>query len=429
MCYAHKIQNWGDAMPEWAKRIFDDRLADLHRQQRYRHFAEIERIAGRHPYARWHGGDGVREVILWCSNDYLGMGQSELVRDSMRDGLLEGGGAGGTRNIAGNSHALMELERELADLHGKERALVFSSGYVANDASLSTLISMLDGVKVFSDAGNHASMISGIRRAHADKVIFRHNDMAHLEELLKAEARGRPKMIVFESVYSMDGDIAPMGEIVALAKKYDALTYCDEVHGVGLYGAQGGGVAEAMGVADAIDVIQGTLGKAIGVMGGYIAGDAVLCDVVRSYGAGFIFTTALPPVLARGALASIRHLRQSESERLAQRRQVQQLKSKLQGAGFSVLPKESQGGESHIVPLMIGDAALCRAIADRLLHEHGMYIQPINYPTVPVGSERLRITPGPYHDDAMIDALLAALLEVVAYLNANEILLLRHRTG
>ena len=325
-------------MPEWANRIFDDRLADLHRQHRYRHFAELERIAGRHPYARWHGADGVREVILWCSNDYLGMGQSALVRASMRDGLLEGGGAGGTRNIAGNSHALMELERELADLHGKERALVFSSGYVANDASLSTLIGMLDGVKVFSDAGNHASMISGIRRAHADKVIFRHNDMAHLEELLATEPRIRPKMIAFESVYSMDGDIAPMGDITALAKQYDALTYCDEVHGVGLYGAQGGGVAEAMGVANAIDVIQGTLGKAIGVMGGYIAGSAALCDVVRSYGAGFIFTTALPPVLARGALASIRHLRASESERMAQRRQVQRLKTKLQGAGFSVLP-------------------------------------------------------------------------------------------
>ena len=411
-------------MPEWANRIFDDRLADLHRQHRYRHFAELERIAGRHPYARWHGADGVCEVILWCSNDYLGMGQSALVRASMRDGLLEGGGAGGTRNIAGNSHALMELERELADLHGKERALVFSSGYVANDASLSTLIGMLDGVKVFSDAGNHASMISGIRRAHADKVIFRHNDMAHLEELLAAEPRIRPKMIAFESVYSMDGDIAPMGDITALAKQYDALTYCDEVHGVGLYGAQGGGVAEAMGVADAIDVIQGTLGKAIGVMGGYIAGSAALCDVVRSYGAGFIFTTALPPVLARGALASIRHLRASESERMAQRRQVQRLKTKLQGAGFSVLP-----GESHILPVMIGDAQLCRAIADRLLRVHNMYIQPINYPTVPAGAERLRITPGPYHDDAMIDALVEALLEVMGHLDAAEILSLRHRTG
>ena len=352
------------------------------------------------------------------------MGQSQMVKEAMITGTSEGGGAGGTRNISGNSHAVMELERELADLHGKERALVFSSGYVANDASLSTLIKMLDGVKVFSDAGNHASMISGIRNGAADKVIFRHNDMAHLESLLAAEPADRPKMIAFESVYSMDGDIAPMKEIITLAKRYDALTYCDEVHAVGLYGDQGVGVAQRDGIADQIDVIQGTLGKAFGVMGGYIAASDQICDVVRSYGSGFIFTTALPPVIARAALASIRHLRQSQSERLAQRKQVARLKDKLTQAGFYVFP-----GQSHIVPVMIGDAALCRAISMVLLEQYGFYIQPINYPTVAKGSERLRITPGPFHDDQMIDDLVAALSNVVITHKASDVLSIRHRAS
>ncbi len=411
-------------MPNWADRIFADRLDDLHRQNRYRHFAEIERLAGQHPHARWHGPDGVRDVIIWCSNDYLGMGQSAIVKEAMINGTNEGGGAGGTRNISGNSHAVMELERELADLHGKERALVFSSGYVANDASLSTLIKTLDGVKVFSDAGNHASMISGIRHGAADKVIFRHNDMAHLESLLAAEPPERAKMIAFESVYSMDGDIAPMKDIIALAKRYDALTYCDEVHAVGLYGDEGGGVAQRDGIADQIDVIQGTLGKAFGVMGGYIAASDYICDVIRSYGSGFIFTTALPPVIARGALASIRHLRCSQSERQAQRRQVARLKDQLTQAGFWVFL-----GDSHIVPVMIGDAALCQMISMDLLEQYGIYIQPINYPTVAKGSERLRITPGPFHDDQMIDALVEAMVNVVINRKASDVLSIRHRAS
>jgi len=411
-------------MPDWADTIFADRLDDLHDQNRYRHFAEIERLDGKHPHARWHGPNGARDIIIWCSNDYLGMGQSQMVKEAMINGTNEGGGAGGTRNISGNSHAVMELERELADLHGKERALVFSSGYVANDASLSTLIKILDGVKVFSDEGNHASMISGIRNGVADKVIFRHNDMAHLASLLAAEPADRAKMIAFESVYSMDGDIAPMKEIVALAKRYDALTYCDEVHAVGLYGDQGGGVAQRDGVTDQIDIIQGTLGKAFGVMGGYIAASDQICDVVRSYGSGFIFTTALPPVIARGALASIRHLRQSQSERQVQRKQVARLKDKLTQAGFYVFP-----GQSHIVPVMISDAALCRTICTDLLEQYGIYIQPINYPTVAKGMERLRITPGPFHDDQMIDALVEAMISVVINRKSTDLLSIRHRAS
>ena len=409
-------------MPKWAEQIFSDKIDALFKEHRYRQFAEIERLEKQHPHAIWHGGDTPRPIINWCSNDYLGMGQSSIVSAAMAAGIGEGAGAGGTLNISGNSHALMELERELADLHGKDRALVFSSGYVANEASLSTLINLIDGVKVFSDASNHASMISGIRHSRADKAIFKHNDVRDLERLLAAEPAERPKLVVFESVYSMEGDIAPLAELVAAAEKYDALTYCDEVHAVGLYGDQGGGISEALGIADRIDVIQGTLGKAFGVMGGYITASDSICDVIRSYAPGFIFTTALPPAIARGALASIQHLRQSQSERQGQQRQVRRLKTKLSAAGFHIHP-----GNSHIVPVMIGDASLCRAISDRLLQQHGMYIQPINYPTVARGAERLRLTPGPCHTDLMIDSLVAGLSETVASLDAEHILAVRHR--
>ncbi len=411
-------------MPVWADQIFSDKIATLFKEQRYRQFAEIERQEKQHPHAIWHGGDVPKPIINWCSNDYLGMGQSIMVTSAMTAGISEGAGAGGTRNISGNSHALMELERELADLHNKERALVFSSGYVANEASLSTLITLIDGVKVFSDASNHASMISGIRHAEPDKAIFRHNDLHHLEQLLAAEPAERPKLIAFESVYSMEGDIAPMTELVELAEKYNAFTYCDEVHAVGLYGEQGGGVAQATGVANLIDVIQGTLGKAFGVMGGYIAASDRICDVIRSYGSGFIFTTALPPALARAALASVRHLRHSQTERHGQQRQVARLKNKLAAAGFHLHP-----GASHIVPVMINDASLCQAMSDWLLQQHGMYIQPINYPTVPMGTERLRITPGPCHDDQMIDDLVDAICECVDTLEASHILAVRHRAS
>lgn len=390
---------------------YDKQLSDsldaLRRENRYRYFVEIERIAGRHPVASWHAPDGPRDVIMWCSNDYLGMGHNPVVTEAMAQAVLsQGAGAGGTRNISGTTQPLVELEGELADLHGKERALLFTSGYVANEASISTLVKLLDNCKVFSDAMNHASIISGIRNSRADKVIFRHNDMAHLEELLQAEPLDRPKLIVFESVYSMDGDTGHIAEIAALAKRYNAMTYLDEVHAVGMYGHQGGGVAEREGVAGRIDIIQGTLGKAFGVMGGYIASSDVICDAIRSHGSGFIFTTALPPGIAAGALASIRYLRKNSTERKVQKERVALLKTLLEKEGFDVQP-----GNTHIVPVMIGDPALCLAISARLLERHGMYIQPINYPTVAKGTERLRITPGPLHSEEMIYQLVEALQE------------------
>jgi len=384
-----------------------DSLDALRRENRYRYFVEIERIAGRHPVACWHAPDGPRDVIMWCSNDYLGMGHNPVVTEAMAQAVLsQGAGAGGTRNISGTTQPLVELEGELADLHGKERALLFTSGYVANEASISTLVRLLGNCKVFSDEMNHASIISGIRNSRADKVIFRHNDIAHLEELLQAEPLERPKLIVFESVYSMDGDTGRIAEIAALAKRYNAMTYLDEVHAVGMYGHQGGGVAERDGVAGDIDIIQGTLGKAFGVMGGYIASSDVICDAIRSHGSGFIFTTALPPGIAAGALASIRYLRENPSERELQKERVALLKALLEKKGFDVLP-----GNTHIVPVMINDPALCLAISARLLEKHGMYIQPINYPTVAKGTERLRITPGPLHSEVMIHQLVDALQE------------------
>ena len=385
--------------------IFAESLDALKAENRYRYFVEIERLAGRHPVARWHAPDGPRDVIVWCSNDYLGMGQKDVVTDAMAHAVkTQGAGAGGTRNISGTTQPLVALERELADLHGKERALIFTSGYVANEASISTLAKLLPNVKIFSDSMNHASIISGIRNSNADKVIFRHNDVEHLEELLAAEPLERPKLIVFESVYSMDGDTGPIGPICDLAEKYNAITYLDEVHAVGMYGAEGGGMAQERGLQDRVDVIQGTFGKAVGVMGGYIASSDKLCDAIRSFGSGFIFTTALPPGIAAGVLSSIRYLRKNSAEREGQQRNVALLKELLLEAGFEILP-----GDTHIVPVMLRDPGLCLAVTSHLLDKHNMYIQPINYPTVAKGTERLRITPGPLHTEAMIRDLVEAL--------------------
>jgi len=385
--------------------IFAESLDALKSENRYRYFVEIERLAGRHPVARWHAPDGPRDVIVWCSNDYLGMGQKDVVTDAMAHAVkTQGAGAGGTRNISGTTQPLVALERELADLHGKERALIFTSGYVANEASISTLAKLLPNVKIFSDSMNHASIISGIRNSNAEKVVFRHNDVEHLEELLAAEPLERPKLIVFESVYSMDGDTGPIGPICDLAEKYNAITYLDEVHAVGMYGAEGGGMAQERGLQDRVDVIQGTFGKAVGVMGGYIASSDKLCDAIRSFGSGFIFTTALPPGIAAGVLASIRYLRKNSAEREGQQRNVALLKELLLEAGFEILP-----GDTHIVPVMLRDPGLCLAVTSHLLDKHNMYIQPINYPTVAKGTERLRITPGPLHTEAMIRDLVEAL--------------------
>ena len=384
---------------------FKNRLNQLKSENRYRSFVELERHVGRHPYATWNSPNGPQDVVIWCSNDYLGMGQHPAVIDAMQSAIAHtGSGAGGTRNISGTSTAIVELETALAALHQKSRALVLTSGYVANEASISALAGLLDNVVIFSDEINHASIISGIRYARCEKVIFRHNDCAHLETLLQAQPLDRPKIIIFESVYSMDGDTSPIAEIADLAEKYNALTYLDEVHAVGMYGAQGGGVAQMRGVADRIDVIQGTLGKAFGVVGGYIAADDVICDAVRSFGSGFIFTTALPPALAHGALASVQYLQSSAIERDRQKQQAETLKQKLRAANLPMLE-----GDTHIVPVMVNDADNCTRICQFLLNEHQIYVQPINYPTVPKGTERLRLTPGPFHSDGMIDDLVNAL--------------------
>ena len=384
---------------------FKNRLNQLKSENRYRSFVEIERHAGRHPHATWNSPSGPQDVVIWCSNDYLGMGQHPAVLDAMQSAIAQSGsGAGGTRNISGTSTAIVELEKALAALHNKPRALVLTSGYVANEASISALAGLLDDVVIFTDEMNHASIISGIRYARCEKVIFRHNDCAHLETLLKAQPIDRPKIVIFESVYSMDGDTSPIAEIADLAEKYNALTYLDEVHAVGIYGAQGGGVAQMRGIADRIDVIQGTLGKAFGVVGGYIAADDVICDAVRSFGSGFIFTTALPPALAYGALASVRYLQASQIERDRQKQQADTLKQKLRNAGLPMLE-----GDTHIVPVMVNSADQCTRICQFLLNERQIYVQPINYPTVPKGTERLRLTPGPFHSDSMIDDLVDAL--------------------
>lgn len=388
------------------RNVLKSKLNALKTESRYRSFVELERQAGLHPKASWNAPDGPRDVIVWCSNDYLGMGQHPDVLSALRDAIGDyGSGAGGTRNISGTSAAIVELEAELASLHEKERALVLTSGYVANEASISALAGLLDNVLILSDSMNHASIISGVRYARCDKAIFRHNDVAHLEALLAEQPLDRPKLIIFESVYSMDGDTSPIAEIVALAEKYNALTYLDEVHAVGMYGEQGGGIAQMRGLQHRIDIIQGTLGKAFGLVGGYIAADDVICDAVRSFGSGFIFTTALPPALARGALASLNHLRNSPQERQAQERQVARLKTGLTKAGLPIL-----AGDTHIIPVMVHDAAKCSRICQILLQDFNLYVQPINYPTVPKGTERLRLTPGPFHSDEMIDYLVKSLV-------------------
>ena len=389
--------------------VFDAAIDRLHSEGRYRVFIDILRNKGAYPNARCFAGhNGPKPITVWCSNDYLAMGQHPKVIAAMEEALHDvGAGSGGTRNIGGNTHYHIDLERELADLHGKDGALLFTSGYVSNDATLSTLAKILPGCVIFSDALNHASMIAGIRNSGCEKKVFRHNDVEHLEELLAETAPDVPKLIAFESVYSMDGDIAPVHAICDLAEKYNALTFIDEVHAVGMYGPRGGGISDRDEAAHRIDIIEGTLGKAFGVMGGYIAADTRIIDVIRSYAPGFIFTTSLSPVLVAGVLASVRHLKASSVERDGQQAAADTLKRLFAGAGLPVM-----ASTTHIVPLMIGDPVRAKQIADILLAEYGVYVQPINFPTVPRGTERLRFTPGPAHTEGMMRELTQALLEI-----------------
>jgi 5-aminolevulinate synthase len=391
------------------QRIFAQAIDRLHAEGRYRVFIDILRNKGAFPDARCFAGhNGPKPIIVWCSNDYLTMGQNPKVVEAMEEALHNvGAGSGGTRNIGGNTHYHVELEAELADLHGKEAALLFTSGYISNEATLSTIAKLLPGCVIFSDELNHASMIAGIRNSGCEKRVFRHNDVAHLEELLAATDPEAPKLIAFESVYSMDGDVAPIAAFCDLADKYNALTYLDEVHAVGMYGLRGGGISERDGVADRLTIIEGTLGKAFGVMGGYIAAERNIVDVVRSYAPGFIFTTSLSPVLVAGALASVRHLKASSVEREGQQAQAAKLKQIFRAADLPVMPSTT-----HIVPLMVGDPVKAKRISDILLAEYGVYVQPINYPTVPRGTERLRFTPGPAHSVEMMEELAKALVEI-----------------
>ncbi|MGR3494445.1 5-aminolevulinate synthase [Citreimonas sp.] len=385
--------------------LFEAQIKTLKEEGNYRIFAELERQVGAFPKARSHDPDGPEEVTVWCSNDYLGMGQHPKVVKAMQDAVGACGcGAGGTRNISGTNHQHKQLEAELADLHGKEAALLFTSGYVSNWAALSTLGSRLPNAVILSDALNHASMIEGIRHSRADKVIWKHNDPEDLDRKLAALPANATKIVAFESVYSMDGDISPMAEIVEVAEKHGAMTYLDEVHAVGMYGPRGGGVSEELGLADRITLIEGTLGKAYGVMGGYITGSEPLCDFIRSFASGFIFTTALPPAVAAAARVSIAHLKQSQMERARQRMQVRKLRERLNAIGIPHLDNPS-----HIIPVMVKDPVKCRQLADILMQDFGIYVQPINYPTVPKGTERLRFTPGPLHSDEDIDHLVMAL--------------------
>jgi len=389
---------------DYAK-AFSGALASIRREGRYREFADIKRRRGDFPNARCYSSATPQDVKVWCSNDYLGMGQHPYVIAAMHEAIdAAGAGSGGTRNISGTTHYHVQLEAELADLHGKDAALLFTSGYIANDASISSLARLLPGCVIFSDAMNHASMIEGIRHGGGPKHIWRHNDLPHLEELLRGYDRATPKLIVFESVYSMDGDIAPIGDICALAKKYNALTYLDEVHAVGLYGPRGGGIAERDEVMDQIDVIEGTLAKGFGVMGGYIAASADIADAIRCYALGFIFTTSLAPAVVAGALASVRHLKESQIERERHQERARALKSRLIAAGLPVYDNPS-----HVVPVMVGDPVRCKALTDALMQRFNIYVQPINYPTVARGSERIRLTPSPCHTDSDMDDLVAAL--------------------
>ena len=385
--------------------MFGAQLATLRQEGNYRVFAELERRCGHFPKARSHDDEAPDEVTVWCSNDYLGMGQHPKVRQAMKDAIDRcGTGAGGTRNISGTNHQHVALERELADLHGKDDALLFTSGYVSNWAALSTLGSRLPDAVILSDSMNHASMIEGIRHSRATKVIWEHNDPEDLDRKLRALPANAPKIVAFESVYSMDGDICPMAEILDVAEAHGAMTYLDEVHAVGLYGPRGGGISEREGLAHRVTLIEGTLGKAYGCMGGYITGSTALCDFIRSFASGFIFTTALPPAVAAAAQAAIAHLKVSDAERTRQRRQVARLRDGLDRQGIP-----HKHNPSHIVPVMIRDPVKCRMLADILMRDFGIYVQPINYPTVPKGTERLRFTPGPLHSDADIDRLVAAL--------------------
>jgi 5-aminolevulinate synthase len=388
--------------------FFTSELDLLRSEGRYRVFAELERKAGHFPQARRYKDGVTTDVTIWCANDYLGMGQHPKVIEATCDALRAyGAGAGGTRNISGNSHEHVLLEEELADLHNKESALIFTSGYVANWAALSALAGGIPNCVVLSDAGNHASMIEGIRHSRAERRIFKHNDLVDLEKHLKEIPVDRPKLIAFESVYSMDGDIGNIKGICDLADKYGAMTYLDEVHAVGMYGPRGGGIAEREGLMDRITIIEATLGKAYGVVGGYIAASKALCDYVRSFSSGFIFTTALPPAIAAGARTAVRHLKESEIERMRQRRAVSKVRAALKAIGIPIMDNES-----HIIPVMVGNAAKCKMISDVLMDQHGIYIQPINYPTVPKGTERLRITPSPFHTDDDIAKLVKALSEM-----------------
>jgi 5-aminolevulinate synthase len=397
---------------------FQSAVEQVKGEGRYRVFADLKRVRGKFPRAVRRRADGTeQDVVVWCSNDYLGMGQHPVVLEAMKAEIdAAGAGAGGTRNISGTTRSAVDLEAELADWHGKEAALLFTSGYVANEATLATLQRILPGLIIFSDSLNHASMIAGIRHGGCERHVFLHNDLTHLEQLLAAAPADAPKLIAFESVYSMDGDVADLKGTIGLAKKYGALTYLDEVHAVGLYGARGAGIAERDGVLDQIDVIECTLGKAIGVMGGYIAADAVIVDAIRSWASGFIFTTSLPPALTAGALASVRHLKTHPELRDRHQERAAALKARFEAAGIPVMPSES-----HIVPVFVGDPVHTKMISDMLLEDHGIYVQPINYPTVPKGTERLRFTPSPDHDDGMMDALVTAMDKLWTHCNVARL--------
>lgn len=398
-------------------KIFSAAIDRLHEEGRYRVFIDILRNKGAYPNARCFAGhNGPKPITVWCSNDYLAMGQHPKVIAAMEEALHDvGAGSGGTRNIGGNTHYHIDLEAELADLHGKESALLFTSGYISNEATLATLGKILPGCIIYSDELNHASMIAGIRNSGCEKRVWRHNDLAHLEEMLAADDPDAPKLIAFESVYSMDADIAPIAEICDLADKYNAITYCDEVHAVGMYGARGGGITERDNVASRVTIIEGTLGKAFGVMGGYVAADRNIVDVIRSYAPGFIFTTSLSPVLVAGVLASVRHLKASSEERDAQQAAAAFLKKCFADAGLPVM-----NSTTHIVPLMVGNPVEAKRISDILLAEYGVYVQPINYPTVPRGTERLRFTPGPAHTETMMTELTQALVEIWSRLELRK---------